>query len=181
MSEKAQWYVVHTYSGYENKVAANLQKIVDNRKLQELIQEVRIPIETVTEIKERKGGERETVEVERKAFPGYVLIKMVMTNEAWYAVRNVRGVTGFVGPDTKPVPISEEEVDALGFNEKKSYALDYTVGDSVRITDGMFEDSIGTVEEILAEEGKVRVTLTMFSGRDQSIDFKIEHVEKMDF
>ncbi|MBE6870774.1 MAG: transcription termination/antitermination factor NusG [Ruminococcaceae bacterium] len=181
MSEKAQWYVVHTYSGYENKVADNLHKIVDNRKLQDLIQEVRIPIETVTEIKEKKDGSQEQVTVERKAFPGYVLIKMVMTNETWYAVRNVRGVTGFVGPDAKPVPISDSEVELLGFNEKKVFNLDYEVGDAVRIIDGMFEDSIGTVEEILGEEGKVRVTLTMFGGRDQSIEFDLEQVEKMDF
>ena len=181
MPENAQWFVVHTYSGYENKVAENLQKIVDNRRLQDLILEVRIPLETVTEIKDLKGGGKEQVEVDRKAFPGYVLIKMVMTNETWYAVRNVRGVTGFVGPDAKPVPITDAEVEALGFNDRRVYVLDYEVGDSVRIVDGMFEDSIGTVEEILADQGKVKVTLTMFGGRDQSLEFDIEQVEKMDF
>lgn len=140
MSEEAKWYVVHTYSGYENKVATNLEKIVENRNLQDLIQQVYVPTETVTEIKDNKKKE-----VERKIFPGYVLVKMVMTDDSWYAVRNIRGCTGFVGPSSKPIPLSDEEVAALGV-EKKSVEVQYNVGDSVRIVDGALEGFVGTVE-----------------------------------
>ncbi|MBE6916250.1 MAG: transcription termination/antitermination protein NusG, partial [Ruminococcaceae bacterium] len=129
MSNEAKWYVVHTYSGYENKVAATIQKTVENRKLHDLIYDVNIPLETVEEIKD---GDRK--QVERKVFPSYVLVKMVMTDESWHVVRNTRGVTGFVGPGSKPVPLTEEEVLALGV-EKHEIVVDYAVGDNVKIID----------------------------------------------
>ena len=129
MSENAKWYVIHTYSGYENKVAATIQKTVENRKLGHLIFDIRVPMETVTEI--RDTGKKE---VERKMFPGYVLIKMLMTDESWYVVRNTRGVTSFVGPGSKPVPLTEDEVAALGV-EKREVRLSYQVGDSVKVID----------------------------------------------
>lgn len=119
MSEEAKWYVVHTYSGYENKVATNIEKAVENRGMHELIQEVKVPTETVTEIKDNKKRE-----VERKIFPGYVLIKMIMTDESWYIVRNTRGCTGFVGPSSKPIPLTEKEVAALGV-EKRQIEINY--------------------------------------------------------
>ena len=126
MEEQAMWYVVHTYSGYENKVADTLQTIVENRRLQDLIHEVRVPTEQALEMKD--GKERM---VERKLFPGYVLVKMVMTDESWYIVRNCRGVTGFVGPSSKPVPLSQKEVDALGVDTREQLTVDYEVGDNV--------------------------------------------------
>ena len=129
MSEEAKWYVVHTYSGYENKVASNLEKTVENRQLQDLIQEVCVPTETVTEIKDNKRRE-----VERKIFPGYVIVKMVLTDESWYIVRNIRGCTGFVGPSSKPIPLTDEEVAKLGV-ETKQEEVSYDVGDSFHIVD----------------------------------------------
>ena len=131
MAEEAKWYVVHTYSGYENKVASNLEKTVENRQMQELIQEIRVPTEMVTEITD--DGRRK--EVERKIFPGYVIVKMVMTDESWYAVRNIRGCTGFVGPSSKPVPLTDAEVARLGIDQRQ-YEISYQVGDSVNIIDG---------------------------------------------
>ena len=139
---EARWYVVHTYSGYENKVAQNLETIVENRRLQELIHEVKVPVELVPDIKD--GKERE---VERKLFPGYVLVKMVMTDDSWYIVRNTRGVTGFVGPSSKPIPLTDEEVDKLGVDVRE-VSLDYAVGDNVQIMNGPLEGFIGIVEGI---------------------------------
>jgi len=173
MSEEARWYVVHTYSGYENKVATNLEKIVENRNLQELIHEVYIPTETVTEIKDNKKKE-----VERKIFPGYVLVKMVMTDDSWYAVRNIRGCTGFVGSSTKPIPLSEEEVAGLGV-EKKSVEVQYSVGDSVRIVDGALEGFVGTVEELDLEKNRVRVTISMF-GRETPAELELDQAELLE-
>ena len=147
MADEAKWYVVHTYSGYENKVASNLEKTVENRQLQELIQEIRVPTEQVTEITE--DGRRK--EVERKIFPGYVIVKMIMTDESWYAVRNIRGCTGFVGPSSKPVPLTETEVARLGI-EQREIEVSYKVGDSVNITDGPLEGFIGVVEEMDPEK-----------------------------
>ena len=130
MAEEAKWYVVHTYSGYENKVKQNIEKVVENRKLQELIPEVRIPVELVTEVKDNK-----TTEVEKKLFPSYVLVKMILTDDSWYIVRNTRGVTGFVGPASKPVPLSDREVAALGVEAKKSAVVEvsFKEGDSVTV------------------------------------------------
>ena len=171
MAEEAKWYVVHTYSGYENKVASNLITTVENRQLQELIQEVRVPTEKVTEITE--SGQRK--EVERKVFPGYVIVKMVMTDESWYAVRNIRGCTGFVGPSSKPVPLTEEEVSRLGI-EQRSVEVSFQVGDSVSIIDGPLEGFIGTVEELDVEKNRVRVMVSMF-GRDTPVELELDQAE----
>ena len=171
MADEARWYVVHTYSGYENKVASNLEKTVENRQLQELIQEIRVPTETVTEITE--AGKRK--EVERKIFPGYVIVKMIMTYESWYAVRNIRGCTGFVGPSSKPVPLTEEEVARLGI-EKRSIEVSYQVGDSVNIVDGPLEGFIGVVEEMDVEKNRIRVVVSMF-GRDTPVELELDQAE----
>ena len=162
----ANWYVVHTYSGYENKVATNIEKMVENRRMQDIIQEVRIPIEKVVEIKDNKRKE-----IERKIFPGYVLVKMIMTDESWYIVRNTRGVTGFIGTTTKPVPLTQAEVDKLGV-ETKEIIIDYAVGDNVRITDGPLAGFIGAVEEIDTEKQKVKVKVSMF-GRETSAELEL--------
>ena len=160
MSDGAQWYVVHTYSGYENTVKATIEKYVENRGLQDLIHEISIPLETVTEITD--NGPKE---VERKVFPGYVLVKMVMTDECWHIVRNIRGVTGFLGSGNKPIPLSESDIAALGV-EKREIVVGYEVGDSVKITDGALESFLGTVEEIDLDRSKVRVVVSMFGRAD---------------
>ena len=170
MSDEAKWYVVHTYSGYENKVATNLEKIVENRKLHDWIHEIRVPTETVTEIKDNKKRE-----VERKIFPGYVLVKMVMTDDSWYVVRNTRGCTGFVGPNGKPIPLTEEEVNALGV-EKREIEVNYAAGDTVRIVDGPLENFTGVVDELDLEKNKVRVTISMF-GRETPVELELDQAE----
>ena len=170
MPEEAKWYVVHTYSGYENKVASNLEKTVENRQLQDLIQEIRVPTELVTEIKDNKKRD-----VERKIFPGYVIVKMVLTDESWYVVRNIRGCTGFVGPSSKPIPLTDEEVARLGV-ETKSVEVAYGVGDSVQICDGPLEGFVGTVEEVDTERNMVRVTVSMF-GRETPVELELDQVE----
>ncbi len=170
---EAKWYVVHTYSGYENKVASNLETTVENRGLRDLIQEIKVPTETVTEIKDNKAKE-----VERKIFPGYVLVKMVMNDEAWYIVRNIRGCTGFVGPSSKPVPLSDEEVARLGV-ETKTVEVNYDVGDSVRIIDSPFEDSIGVVNALDKENNSVRVIIHMF-GRETPVELELDQVEPLE-
>ena len=167
MAEKALWYVVHTYSGYENKVATNLETIVENRRLQDLIHEVKVPVEMVPELKD--GKERL---VERKLFPGYVLVKMVMTDESWYIVRNCRGVTGFVGPSSKPEPLSDEEAEKLGMNTKAELTLDYAVGDNVQITAGPLEGFVGVVDEIDLQAQKVKVKVSMF-GRETPAELEL--------
>ena len=173
MAEEAKWYVVHTYSGYENKVASNLEKTVENRNLQDLITEVCVPTETVTEIKDNK-----TREVERKIFPGYVLVKMVLTDESWYVVRNIRGCTGFVGPSSDPIPLTDAEVAALGV-ETKQVEVSYGVGDSVQIIDGPLEGFVGIVEEIDTEKNRVRVTVSMF-GRETPVELELDQAEMVD-
>ncbi len=174
MDEQSKWYVVHTFSGYENKVATNLEKIVENRHLQDWIQEVRIPTETVVEL--GKDGQRK--EVERKIFPGYVLVKMVLTDDSWFVVRNVRGCTGFVGPNGKPVPLTEQEIAALGV-EKKEIVVNFQVGDTVKIIDGPLENFSGVVEEIDTDKNMVRVTISMF-GRETSTEVELDQVEAME-
>ena len=171
MAEEAKWYVVHTYSGYENKVASNLEKTVENRQLQDLIQEIRVPTEKVTEITE--SGKRK--EVERKIFPGYVIVKMVMTDESWYAVRNIRGCTGFVGPSSKTIPLTEDEVARLGI-EQRDIQVSYKVGDSVNIVDGPLEGFVGTVEEMDVEKNRIRVTVSMF-GRETPVELELDQAE----
>ena len=170
MADNAKWYVVHTYSGYENTVAASIEKAVENRGLHDLIQEVSIPLETVTEITD--NGPKT---VERKVFPGYVLVKMVLTDETWHLVRNVRGVTGFVGSGNKPIPLTDEEISSLGV-EKREIVVSYQVGDSVKITDGALESFLGVVEEIDLDHNKVRVVVSMF-GRETPVELELDQVE----
>ena len=194
MSEISKWYVVHTYSGYENKVATNIEKVVENRKMHDLILEVKVPTEIVVENKEAKDketGEMVIVkkEVERKIFPGYVMVKVTvfeneetgdleMTDDTWYVIRNTRGVTGFVGPESKPVPLSEAEVYAMGV-EKKVIKIDYEVGDMVTIIDGAFEGVIGTVRELDVEGNTVCVVISML-GRETPVDLELDQVEKVE-
>ena len=170
---EARWYVVHTYSGYENKVASNLETTVENRNLGHLIQEIRVPTEKVTEIKDNKSRE-----VERKVFPGYVIVKMIMNDDSWYIVRNIRGCTGFVGPSSKPVPLTDEEVERLGV-EIKNVEVDYNVGDSVRIIDGPFDDSVGIVDELNKEKNSFRVIIHMF-GRETPVELELHQVEPVE-
>lgn len=170
MSESAKWYVVHTYSGYENTVKATIEKYVENRGLQDLIHEISIPMETVTEITDNGAKD-----VERKVFPGYVLAKMVMTDESWHVVRNIRGVTGFLGSGNKPIPLTESDIAALGV-EKREVVVGYEVGNSVKITDGALESFLGTVEEIDLERSKVRVVVSMF-GRETPVELELDQVE----
>lgn len=171
MADEARWYVVHTYSGYENKVASNLEKTVENRQLQDLIQEIRVPTEKVLEV----GTDGKRKEVERKTFPGYVIVKMIMTDESWYAVRNIRGCTGFVGPSSKPVPLTDDEVARLGI-EKHEIEVSYKVGDSVNIVDGPLEGFIGTVEELDVEKNRIRIVVSMF-GRDTPVELELDQAE----
>lgn len=173
MPEEAKWYVVHTYSGYENKVASNLEKTVENRQLHDLIQQILVPTETVTEIKDDKKRD-----VERKIFPGYVLVKMILTDESWYVVRNIRGCTGFVGPSSKPIPLTDEEVARLGV-ERKEVEVSYDVGDSVQIIDGPLEGFVGVVEEIDKEKNRVRVTVSMF-GRETPVELELNQAQAVE-
>ena len=170
MADNAKWYVDHTYSGYENTVAASIEKAVENRGLRDLIQEVSIPLETVTEITD--NGPKT---VERKVFPGYVLVKMVMTDDTWHLVRNIRGATGFVGSGNKAIPLTDEEISALGV-EKREVVVGYQVGDNVKITDGALESFLGTVEEIDLDRSKVRVVVSMF-GRETPVELELDQVE----
>jgi transcriptional antiterminator NusG len=170
MADSAKWYVAHTYSGYENTVKATIEKAVENRNMGDLILQVNIPLETVTEITD--GGSKT---VERKVFPGYVLVKMVMTDETWHLVRNIRGVTGFVGSGTKAIPLTEEEIAGLGV-EKRETVVSYHVGDSVKIIDGALESFLGTVEEIDLDRSKVRVVVSMF-GRETPVELDLDQVE----
>lgn len=170
MSEP-KWYVIHTYSGYENKVADSIEKIVENRGLQDYIFEVKIPTETVTEVKD--GKERQ---YERKIFPGYVLVKMIVTDDSWFVVRNIRGVTGFVGASsTAPVPLSDKEVEALGV-ENNEVIVDFKVGDNVNIIDGPLEGFVGVVDEIEPDKNYVKVILSMF-GRETPVELELTQIE----
>lgn len=170
MAESAKWYVVHTYSGYENAVANTIIKYVDNRNLHDLIHEVTIPMETVTEITD--NGPKT---VERKVFPGYVLVKMILTDETWHIIRNIHGATGFVGTGNKAIPLTDEEIIALGV-EKKEIKVAYEVGDTVKITDGALSSFLGEVEEIDIDKNKVRVIVSMF-GRETPVDLELDQVE----
>ncbi len=171
-NSKLKWYVVHTYSGYENKVKANIEKLVETHGMQEVIVDIRVPLEEVIEIKE--DVKKVT---QRKLFPGYVLIKMMMTDESWYVVRNTRGVTGFVGPASKPVPLTEEEVLTMGV-EKRTINLSFDLLDNVRINSGPLENFVGIVEEINLEKGKVRVVVSMF-GRDTPVELDFDQVSQV--
>ena len=171
MADNAKWYVVHTYSSYENSVAAAIMKAVENRHMQELIHEVKIPMETVTEITE--SGVKKTVE--RKVFPGYVLVKMILTDDSWHLVHNVRGATGFVGSDGKAVPLTEQEIYDLGV-ERREIVVGYAVGDEVKVIDGPLSGFLGTVEELEPEKDRVRVVVSMF-GRETPVDLELDQVE----
>ncbi|MDE7003711.1 MAG: transcription termination/antitermination protein NusG [Oscillospiraceae bacterium] len=170
MADELKWYVAHTYSGYEQTVKVSIEQAVENRNMHDLITEVSIPLETVTEITD--NGPKS---VERKVFPGYVLVKMTMTDETWHLVRNIRGVTGFVGAANKAIPLTEEEIAALGV-EKREVVVSYGVGDSVKITDGALASFIGTVEDLDTERGKVRVVVSMF-GRETPVELELDQVE----
>ena len=171
MSE-ANWYVVHTYSGYENKVKVDIEKTIENRNLQDQILEVSVPLESVIELK--NGVEKKA---DKKMFPGYVLIHMVMNDDTWYVVRNTRGVTGFVGPGSKPVPLTEEEMEKLGFKNEE-LIIGFEVGDTVVVTSGAWKDTIGAIKSI--NEGKKTITMSVeMFGRETPVELNFSEVKKM--
>lgn len=174
MTDSAKWYVIHTYSGYENAVKTSIEKFVTGRGMEDMILRIEIPMETVTEITDSGASK----EVERKVFPGYVLIKMVLTDDTWHLVRNVRGVTGFVGSANKPIPLTEEEVLAMGM-EKHEIVVGYSVGDRVKIVDGPLSSFTGIVEEIEPEKNRVSVMVSMF-GRETPVELELDQVETTD-
>ena len=176
MSQAAKWYVIHTYSGYENKVVQNIEKVVENRKLHDLIQEISVPTERVTEIIDGKQKE-----VERKIFPGYVLVKMIYTDDSWAVVRNTRGVTGFVGPGSVPTPLSDREVAAMGVESKAESVIevDCAVGDRIRVTGTNLDGFTGIVRSIDLEGGQVEVLVNMF-GRDTPTTIALHQAVKLD-
>ena len=170
MAGTAKWYVVHTYSGYENTVKATIEKTVESRGLHDQILAISIPMETVTEITE-KGPKQ----VERKVFPGYVLVKMVMTDDSWHLVHAVRGATGFVGADGKAIPLTEDEIIAMGV-ERREVKVGYNVGDTVKVVDGPLSGFNGVVDELEINKNRVRVVVSMF-GRETPIDLELDQVE----
>ena len=167
---EAQWYVVHTYSGYENKVKANIDKTIENRHLEDQILEVRVPLEDVTEV---KNGVRK--QVSKKMFPGYVLIHMIMNDDTWYVVRNTRGVTGFVGPGSKPVPLTEAEMASMGL-KADAPACEFSIGDAVVVKSGVWEDTTGIVRQINHEDRMVTINIDMF-GRETPVEISFNDVE----
>ena len=171
MSE-AQWYVVHTYSGYENKVKVDIEKTIENRGLQDQILEVSVPLEEVIELK--NGAQKQ---VERKMFPGYVLIHMIMNDDTWYVVRNTRGVTGFVGPGSKPVPLSEEEMMSLGF-KIPDVVVDFAVGDTVVVTAGAWKDTVGVIRTVNESKQSITINVEMF-GRETPVELSFSEIKKM--
>lgn len=173
MSERARWYVVHTYSGYENKVKANLEKTIENRGLQELVYDIQVPIE---EVVEEKDGKKKISQ--KKIFPGYVLIKMLMNDDSWYVVRNTRGVTGFVGPGSKPVPLTDEEVISMGITERP-IEIDIEVNETVRVISGPLENFAAVIQEINTEKHKVKGLVDMF-GRETPVELDFNQIEKID-
>lgn len=173
MTGKAKWYVVHTYSGYENKVKANLEKAIENRNLEEFVHDIQVPMEEQVEIKD--GKKKITY---KKVFPGYVMVKMVMTDDSWYIVRNTRGVTGFVGPGSKPVPLTEDEVKNMGIVETY-ISVDYEVGEHVKVTSGPFENFEVFITEINAEKHKIKGLVNMF-GRETPVELDFNQIEKLD-
>ena len=173
MNVGPRWYVAHTYSGYENKVKASIEKVVENRNLQHLIYDIKVPVETVIE----KNGDKEK-EVELKVFPGYILVKMTMTDESWHAVRNIRGVTGFVGPGSRPTPLSDSEVEALEIEEKR-VQLSFGIGDNVNINAGLFEGYSGVVQEI-SEDSKTVTVLVKRGRRDMPVELDVSQIAPAD-
>lgn len=172
MAERARWYVVHTYSGYENKVKADLEKTIENRDLHHLIYDIQVPEEEITE----DNGTKKKV-IKRKKFPGYVMIKMVMTDDSWYVVRNTRGVTGFVGPGSKPIPLTDIEAESMGIAEQYD-SVDFEVGENVRIISGSFTGVVAQIDEINTEKKKIKVLVNMF-GRETPADVNFNQVEKI--
>lgn len=175
--DEANWYVVHTYSGYENKVKANIEKTIENRNLQDQILKITVPLETVVEM---KNGAKKSVQ--KKMFPGYVLVNMIMNDDTWYVVRNTRGVTGFVGPGSKPVPLAPEEMRALGFDGtgegKTTFICEYKVGDSVMVTSGVWENTVGVIKGI--NEGKQIITINVdMFGRETPVEISFTEVKKV--
>ncbi len=168
-----RWYVVHTYSGYENKVKTDLEKVIKNRELEEYFFDIVVPMEEQIEIKD---GKRKTNL--KKVFPGYVLVKMIVTEKTWYIVRNTRGVTGFVGSGTDPIPLTDEEIRNMGFEELTQVNVDYAVNDSVKVLVGPLKDFIGTVTEINKEKHKVKVSVSMF-GRETPVELELSQVIKV--
>ena len=173
MAEGANWYVVHTYSGYENKVKTNIEKTIENRKLQDQILEVAVPVHDVVEV---KAGSRKTVQ--KKQFPGYVLINMVMNDTTWYVVRNTRGVTGFVGPGSKPVPLTDEEMAPLLEAAKQEIVSAYSVGDSVMAISGVWEGTMGMVTGVNEGRQTVTINVDMF-GRQTPVDISFSDIKKI--
>ncbi len=171
-SSQAKWYVAHTYSGYENKVKDNIEKSVENLGMQDLIFEVKVPVEET--IEEKENGEKKIVQ--HKIFPSYVFIKMIITNDSWYVVRNIRGVTGFVGPGSTPVPLTDDEIVRMNIETRKEITLDFAEGDSVRITDGPFSDYVCTVEKIDMDKHIVTVLVPMFNG-DTPVELEFGQLE----
>ena len=168
----ARWYVAHTYSGYENKVKVDIEKTIENRNLQDQILEVSVPMQSVVEIK--NGVEKAA---DKKMFPGYVLIHMVMNDDTWYVVRNTRGVTGFVGPGSKPVPLSEEEMAGLGFTAP-DVVVDFMVGDAVVVTAGAWKDTVGLIKTINEAKKTITINVEMF-GRETPVELAFTEVKKM--
>ncbi|MBO4816199.1 MAG: transcription termination/antitermination protein NusG [Clostridia bacterium] len=171
-NEEPKWYVVHTYSGYENKVKTDLEKTIKNRELEDFFFDIVVPMEEQIEIKD---GKRKTNL--KKVFPGYVLVKMIVTEESWYIVRNTRGVTGFVGSGTDPIPLTNEEIRNMGF-EAAVINVDYSVDDTVRVVNGPLASFIGTVQEINKEKSKVKVLVSMF-GRETPVELEFSQIEKI--
>jgi transcriptional antiterminator NusG len=170
--DRAKWYVVHTYSGHENKVKVNIEKIVENRGMQDLVLKIIVPTEDRVEI---KNGQRKVKT--RKMFPGYVLVKMIVTNESWYLVRNTQGVTGFVGHGSEPIPLTRDEVRRMGI-EKIYIDLDIDVGDTVKVINGPFESFMGAVEEVNMERQTLKARISMF-GRDTPVELEFGQVDKI--
>ena len=170
----ANWYVVHTYSGYENKVKANIEKTIENRNLQDQILEVTVPMQSVVELK--NGAKKQ---VDKKMFPGYVLIHMIMNDDTWYVVRNTRGVTGFVGPGSKPVPLTDEEMRPLGINAPQ-LVVDFEVGDTVTVTNGVWENTVGVIKGINEHKQSVTINVDMF-GRETPVEISFTDIKKMEF
>lgn len=168
------WYVVHTYSGYENKVKANIEKTIENRKLQDQIFEVRVPLQDVVEV---KNGVRKNVQ--KKMFPGYVLVNMIMNDDTWYVIRNTRGVTGFVGPGSEPIPLTETEMRNLGIigTEEKMIEVDFEVGDLIEVVSGAWEGRVSTVKEINVSKQTVTIEVEMF-GRETSVEIEFLDIRK---
>lgn len=170
---EAHWYVVHTYSGYENKVKVDIEKTIENRNLQDQILEVSVPMLPVVEVK--NGVEKQA---DKKMFPGYVLIKMVMNDDTWYVVRNTRGVTGFVGPGSKPVPLTEEEIESMGFQKQQEVAVDFEIGDLIVVTTGAWKDTVGAIKSINEAKKSITISVEMF-GRETPVELNFTEVKKM--